>query len=147
MIESAEYPTVVTSTGLKTGTLDSPADSLPEIEFASPPEFGGPEGVWSPEHLFVASLSTCLMTTFRSIADNSKLEVLEYTDEATGYLVRGQDRLYKIESVTLRPLIVIGDETKVDRAKRLIEKAEAVCLISRSVESRIDLEPQIEVRS
>ena len=147
MIESAEYPTLVTSTGLKTGTLDSPADSLPMIEVASPPEFGGPEAVWSPEHLYVASISTCLMTTFRSIADNSKLEVLEYSDEATGYLIRAEDRLYKIESVTLRPRIVIDDESKVDRTKRLIEKAEAVCLISRSVESRIDLEPTIEVRS
>ena len=147
MIESAEYPTVVTSTGLKTGTLGSPADALPVIEVASPPEFGGPESVWSPEHLYVASISTCLMTTFRSIAENTKLEIREYSDDATGYLVRGDDRLYKIERVTLRPRIVIDDESKVDRAKRLIEKAEAVCLVSRSVESRIDLQPTIDVRS
>ena len=147
MIESAEYPTNIASTGLKTGVVDSDDDALPSIDVASPPEFGGPPEVWSPEHLFVASISSCLMTTFRSVAENSKLNVLEYSDDATGYLKRGDDRLYRMESVTLRPKIVIDDESKIDRAHRLIEKAELVCLISRSVDSRIDLEPEISVRS
>lgn len=39
-----------------------------------PPEFGGPERTWSPEHLFVAAVSSCLMTTFRAIAEMSELE-------------------------------------------------------------------------
>lgn len=147
MIESAEYPTNIASTGLKTGVVDSDDDALPSIDVASPPEFGGPPEVWSPEHLFVASISSCLMTTFRSVAENSKLNVLEYSDDATGYLKRGDDRLYRMESVTLRPKIVIDDASKIDRAHRLIEKAELVCLISRSVDSRIDLEPEISVRS
>lgn len=147
MIESAEYPTNLASTGLKTGVIDSADDRLPGINVASPPEFGGPPEVWSPEHLYVASISSCLMTTFRSVADNSKLNVLEYSDDATGYLKRGDDRLFRIESVTLRPKIVIDDPSKIERAHRLIEKAESVCLISRSVDSRIDLEPEISVRS
>ncbi len=35
------------------------------IEVATPPEFPkGIEGIWSPEHLFVAAVSGCLMTIF-----------------------------------------------------------------------------------
>ena len=35
------------------------------IEVATPPEFPkGIPGIWSPEHLFTASISSCLMTTF-----------------------------------------------------------------------------------
>jgi organic hydroperoxide reductase OsmC/OhrA len=46
------------------GLLSSP-DLQNGIEVAIPPEFpGGIKGVWSPEHLFVASLNSCLMTTF-----------------------------------------------------------------------------------
>ncbi|MBK5279873.1 MAG: OsmC family protein, partial [Bacteroidia bacterium] len=45
------------------------------IEVATPPEFPkGIPGIWSPEHLFTAAVSSCLMTTFLSVAENSKLE-------------------------------------------------------------------------
>ena len=40
------------------------------IEVATPPEFPkGVPGIWSPEHLFTAAVSSCLMTTFLSIAE------------------------------------------------------------------------------
>jgi organic hydroperoxide reductase OsmC/OhrA len=145
MIETHDYQVEIRSTGLKTGVLDAAADGIPSLETASPPEFGGPGETWSPEHLFVASLSACLMTTFRAIAANSKLEVFDYSDEASGHLSRGEDRYYRIESVTLRPRVVIADESKVDRALRLLDKAEKACLISRSVNAEIRLEPTVEV--
>lgn len=146
MIESHDYEVELVNTGLKTGVMAAAADGLPTVEVASPPEFGGPAGVWSPEHLFVGALSTCLMTTFRSIADASGLEVIEYSDQASGHLQRGEDRLFSFPAVTLRPRVVIADESKVDRALRLLHKAEAVCLVSRSVSSDVTIEPTVEVR-
>jgi organic hydroperoxide reductase OsmC/OhrA len=86
------------------------------------------------------------MTTFQAIAANSGLTVLDYNDSATGHLIRDENRLYRMESITLRPKVVIDDETKVERALRLLNKAEAVCLISRSVDSEIFLEPEVSVR-
>lgn len=145
MIESHDYHVELTGTGLKTGTMASPGDALPTFEVASPPEFGGPSGVWSPEHLYVAALSSCLMTTFRSIAGASGLEVLDYSDKATGRLRRGEDRLYSIERVTLRPRVVLSDESRRDLAVRLLYKAEKVCLISRSISSEVVLEPTVEI--
>ena len=86
------------------------------------------------------------MTTFRSIAAASGLEVLEYSDQASGHLQRGEDRLYAFDTVTLRPRVVISDESKVERALRLLHKAESVCLVSRSVVSEVTIEPTVEVR-
>lgn len=146
MIESHDYDVELTNTGLKTGLLAAPGDGLSAIEVASPPEFGGPAGVWSPEHLFVAALSVCLMTTFRAVAEASGLDIVEYTDQSSGHLQRGEDRLYAFDKVILRPRVVIDDESKVERATRLLHKAESVCLVSRSVASEIVLEPTIEVR-
>lgn len=68
MIESHDYEIQIVSTGARSGVMDSEEDRLPSLYVASPPEFGGPEGVWSPEHLFVASVAACMMTTFRAIA-------------------------------------------------------------------------------
>jgi organic hydroperoxide reductase OsmC/OhrA len=146
LIESHDYDVEVTNTGVKTGLLGASGDGLPSIEVASPPEFGGPAGVWSPEHLFVASLSVCLMTTFRAVAEASGLEILDYSDQSSGHLQRGEDRRYSFDKVTLRPRVVIDDESKIDRTLRLLDKAEAACLISRSVASEIVLEPTVEVR-
>ncbi len=145
MIDSHDYIVELTNTGVKTGIAGATADELPDLEVASPPEFGGPEGVWSPEHMFVGALATCLMTTFRAIADASGLEVLDYHDRAVGHLRRGDDRMYAFETVTLRPQVTIADASKVDRARRLIHKADAACLVSRSVASDIVVDPTITV--
>jgi organic hydroperoxide reductase OsmC/OhrA len=147
MVETHDYRVEITSTGVKRGRLAAAADGLPELEVASPPEFGGPDGVWSPEHLFVASLAACLMTTFRAIAELSGVVVLEYGDRASGRLIRAEDLLYRIDRVTLRPEIVIADPDQIDRARRLLDKAERACLISRSVDCQIELEGSITADS
>lgn len=143
MIESHDYQVAITGTGSKKGLLESTNDGLPPLEFASPPEFGGPERTWSPEHLFVAAVAGCLMTTFQAIAANSGIEVLEYTDDATGHLQRGDDRRYSIDRITLRPTVVISADSNPDKTYRLLEKAEEACLIGRSIVSERILEPTV----
>ena len=63
------------------------ADDVPRtINFSSPPEFQGEPGLWTPEHLLMASLATCFLATFRAIAENSRLQVLRLEVEAEGLL-------------------------------------------------------------
>lgn len=143
MIDSHDYQVEVAGTGPKTGRLTAAGDDLPTLDIASPPEFGGPSGVWSPEHLFVASVASCLMTTFRSMAERSGVEVVSYEDESVGRMARDDDRLFRIERITLRPRIVVTADSRLDKARRLIEKAESVCLIGRSIESETVLEPTV----
>lgn len=143
LITAHDYEVEVNGTGEKTGMLSAAVDGLPEMMVASPPEFGGPAHVWSPEHLFVASIAACLMTTFRSMAANSGIEVVDYTDRSTGHLTRADNGLYSISRVTLRPTVVVSEESRVERAVRLLEKAEEVCLIGRSVRSETTLEPTV----
>ncbi len=145
MIESHDYVLHLEGTGSKTGIMTADEDGLPALHVASPPEFGGPEAVWSPEHLFVAAVSSCLMTTFRTIAELSKLDVVAYSDDSSGHLIRDESGLYRIESVLLRPRVTITDADKVDRAIRLLEKAEKACLVSRSVSADIHMEPTVDV--
>lgn len=145
MIESHDYVLHIEGTGPKTGIITADEDGLPPLHVSSPPEFGGAAGVWSPEHCFVAAVSSCLMTTFRAIADLSNLDVVAYSDDPVGHLIRDESRRYRFESVTLRPRVVVSDPDRVDRAMRLLEKAEAACLVSRSVSAEIHLEPTVDV--
>jgi organic hydroperoxide reductase OsmC/OhrA len=57
------------------------------IEVATPPEFPkGIPGIWSPEHLFTAAVSSCLMTTFLAIAENFKLPFTDFNCKSKGIL-------------------------------------------------------------
>lgn len=121
------------------------ASGLPDIEVATPPQFsGGHEGIWSPEHLFVSSVAVCIMTTFLAIAELSKLEFVSYESRATGKLEK-VDNKYMFTEVTIEPIIKIKYEKDLERAERIIHKAEANCLISNSIKSKVVLNPKIQL--
>lgn len=113
------------------------------IEVATPPEFPkGIPGIWSPEHLFTASVSSCLMTTFLAIADNSKLEFLDFSCKSKGKLEQ-VDGKFIMSEIILEPTVTITDEKNREKAERILVKSEAACLISNSVKSKITMIPQI----
>lgn len=117
------------------------------IEVATPPEFpNGMPNIWSPEHLLVAAVNSCLMTTFLAIAENSKLSYTAFTSKAVGKLEM-LDGKYIISEITLMPIVSIEDEKDMARAERIIQKSEAACLISNSIKSKIILDAKIEVAS
>lgn len=123
------------------GQLRSPG--LPTMQVATPPEFHGHEGIWTPEHLFVASVNACLMTTFLAIAANSKLEIVSFSCEAKGTLEKVERLGYQMTEILLRPRLTIRQRRDLERAARILEKAEKNCLISNSIKSAVNLEPQI----
>jgi len=130
------------------GVMCSPelnTDSANCIEVATPPEFPkGIPGIWSPEHLFTAAVSSCLMTTFLSIAENSKLTFTSFTCKSKGRLEQ-VDGKFTMSEVILEPTVTITDEKDRERAERVLQKSESACLISNSVKSKITMIPTVLV--
>lgn len=117
------------------------------IEVATPPEFPkGIPGIWSPEHLFTAAVSSCLMTTFLSIAENSKLMFTHFLCRSKGKLEQ-VDGKFMMSEIILEPTVVITNEKDRERAERILQKSEAACLISNSVKSKITMIPTISIKS
>lgn len=115
------------------------------IEVATPPEFPkGIPGIWSPEHLFTAAVSSCLMTTFLAVAENSKLEFTAFTCHAKGKLEK-VDGKFMMSEVSLEPVVVISNQKDVERAERVLQKSEAACLITNSISSKVTMVPVIKV--
>ncbi len=135
------YKTEVEWTGERHGELRAPA--LPNLQVDAPPEFKGHEGVWTPEHLFVASVNSCFMTTFLAIAENSKLEFITFHAEAEGKLEKVEGQGLMITHITLRPKLVVKNSRDTERALRIFEKAEKHCLISNSIRTETKLEPEV----
>jgi len=116
-----------------------------KIEVATPPEFAkGMPNIWSPEHLLVAAVNSCLMTTFLAIAENSRLEFISFNSKAVGKLeiVEGK---YMISEIELMPTIFIANEADKEKAERVLVKSEKACLISNSIKSTIIFKPEIKV--
>lgn len=115
------------------------------IEVATPPEFPkGIPGIWSPEHLFTAAVSSCLMTTFLAIAENSKLAFSNFTCKSKGKLEQ-VDGKFMMSEILLEPTVTIPDQKDREKAERILHKAEAACLISNSVKSKVTMAPRIEI--
>ncbi|HRC24768.1 MAG TPA: OsmC family protein, partial [Nitrospira sp.] len=134
------YRTAVKWTEQKKGTIT--CEGKPDIQVATPPEFKGHEGIWSPEDLYVASANICLMTTFLAVAERAGLTFTSYHCEAEGRLELVEGK-FQVTVITLRPQIALQSGSDAAKAKELIEKAEANCLISNSMKTRIALEPTI----
>jgi len=109
---------------------------------AAPPEFKGHEGIWSPEDLFVASINVCVMTTFLAFAERAGLAFTSYESEAEGTLEL-VDGKFQFVTVLLKPKITLKPGEDVGKAKDLIAKAEANCLISNSVKTKVTVEATI----
>lgn len=126
------------------GILDSAAVSS-TIEVVTPPEFPkGISGIWSPEHLFVAALNGCFMTTFLAIAENSKLAFESFECNSVGTLEKIQDR-YSITKIKLLPKVTLSDSNMQEKAVRVLAMAEKACLISNSIRSEVALIPEVLV--
>ncbi len=114
-----------------------------KIEVATPPQFPkGVEGIWSPEHFFTAAVNSCFMTTFLAIAENSRLEFKEFNCNAVGILDQVEGK-YLITEVVLSPTLVITKEEDKEKALRVLDKSEKACLISNSINSKVNLNPTV----
>lgn len=127
------------------GELSSP-EIKETIEVATPPQFpGGVDGIWSPEHLYTASVVSCFFTSFIAIAAYSKLEFSDFKIESSGVMKRNESGKYIMSSVILKPVLTLEDKTREKKAYRLLEKAEKICLITRSIQSEIIFEPSVYI--
>jgi len=125
----------------KRGVLSS--DDKPDVEIATPAEFRGHSGIWTPENLFVASVNSCIMTTFLFYAEKNGFEFVNYSSEAEGVLEHTEDG-FMFSEIIVRPNIVVKQESDIEKAKDFISRSEKGCLISSSIKSKVTLFPEIK---
>ena len=127
-----------------TGDVDLEAERLPTLKTAPPVEFDGPGDRWSPEMLLCAAVADCFVLSFRAIARASKLDWQAVEASVEGKLdrVEGKSRFTEI---VVRATLRVPAGTDRQRAEKLMEKAEQVCLISNSLLAERRLEPTVVV--
>lgn len=114
------------------------------IACATPPEFAkGVPNIWSPEHLYVAAISSCFMTTFLAIAENSKLEFTDFSCNTQCKLefVEGK---YLITEAIVEPVVHLPHpERDAEKANKVLDKTKAACLITNSMKTTVVLDKKV----
>ena len=122
------------------GGLDVPGSSSPLVV---PLPYSDPQAV-DPEEAFVASLSSCHMLWFLSIAVRSGFTVDRYDDEAVGVMTANERRKFYVSRVTLRPAVTFGGARQPTPAEvaHMHHEAHEECFIANSVKTEVVVEPR-----
>jgi organic hydroperoxide reductase OsmC/OhrA len=112
------------------------------IETAPPKEFDGPGNQWSPEGLLTAAVADCFALGFRAIAAASKFTWLSLDARTQGTLdrIEGKMRFTRFDT---HARLHVPEGADVERAKKLLEKAELTCLVANSLTSERHLTVEV----
>jgi len=116
-------------------------DRMPLI-FGLPPEFGGSENTWSPEHLLAASVASCYSTTFLHFARLLKIDVTDFRISAKVDFEKGTAG-FVATRIVLRPVVELHHNPGQYVLDNLFAKARKYCFVSNSLKSELVVEPHV----
>jgi peroxiredoxin-like protein len=134
----------VTVTALPDGDIQVGIDDVPPLATATPREFDGPGNRWSPEAMLVGAVADCFALTFRGLARHAKLAWSSLACDAAGTLER-RDGVVRFTHIHLHASLSVPPGVDEAAAVALLQKAEDRCLVSRSLNASVHLEPRVVV--
>jgi organic hydroperoxide reductase OsmC/OhrA len=123
---------------------DMIVEGKPKVEIASPPEFEGPEGIISPEDLFVAAATSCFMTTFVTFNKKMRIEFKSFSCEGHGTLER-VEKGFQFTKLLLKAKVGVESEDLIPKTERALELAGKYCLVSNSMKCPTEHENEVFV--
>jgi len=119
-------------------------DAEGTIYVATPPKFGGEGKPWTPEHLFLSSVSSCFMSTYLGFAQKSGFQVSHFECNTIGQIEITEGR-YKFTNINLYPKIYVANESLREKATGVLGKTHQSCLISNSINADIFYHSEIMI--
>lgn len=107
-------------------------ENLLSLTIAPPSQFGGPGDEWSPEDLFMASIASCFILSFKAISKASALSWLSIQCESDGTLARVGGKT-RFTNIATEVVLVIPHTQSQETAERLLHNAEQSCLVLNSL--------------
>jgi organic hydroperoxide reductase OsmC/OhrA len=123
------------------GVIES--ENKSPIRLSTPIEFGGKEGIWTPEELLVSSVNACLMTTFSYYAQKKGFEFVSYRSSAEG-AIELVDMKYMFSKIIIRAKIEVKSREDVETAENLLKISKDGCFIANSVKAEVTVEPEVK---
>ncbi|KEZ47320.1 OsmC family protein [Metabacillus indicus] len=113
-----------------------------------PPEMDGPGVGTNPDEMLLGAAATCYIITLAAMMERSRLEKEDLTMESEG-IVEVTNGVITYKRIVHRPVITLtsaASEKDIELAKKLAERAESSCMISRAVKGNVEIEQQAEIK-
>ena len=117
-----------------------------EILGSADAPFRGDITKYNPEDLLLASLSSCHMLWYFHLCADAGIIVTEYIDNPTGILVQNETGSGSFSEVSLNPTDIVSDNSMIEKANQLHEKANQFCFIANSVNFKVKHNPSCKVQ-
>ena len=118
-----------------------------KTKISIPPEMDGPGVGTNPDEMLLGAAATCYIITLAAMLERSGIdkESLTMDSEATVDVTNG---VFTYKRIVHKPRLVLAlgtDEKKFSLARRLTEKAETSCMISRAIKGNVEIGLEAEV--
>lgn len=136
----ADWPGLRNDVGeIETGNL--------KTQISIPPEMEGPGIGTNPDEMLLGAAATCYIITLAAMMERSKLSKESLTMESEG-LVDVTKGVITYKKIIHRPKVVLkadASEKDFSLARKLAEKAESSCMISRAIKGNVEIELQADI--
>lgn len=118
-----------------------------KTKISIPPEMDGPGVGTNPDEMLLGAAATCYIITLAAMLERSGIdkESLTMDSEATVDVTNG---VFTYKRIVHKPRLVLAagtDDKKLSLARRLTEKAETSCMISRAIKGNVEIALEAEV--
>ena len=128
-MQKLPYDYHVTANAEAEGNVILKAEAVPQLVTAPCPGSDEPADQWCPEMLLVAAVTDSLVLGFRTIARTSQFDWQAISCRAAGTLDR-VDKVNRFTSFRVDATLTVPRGADADKARRLMEKAQAACVIA-----------------
>ncbi|MFS0673219.1 OsmC family protein [Ornithinibacillus sp. 179-J 7C1 HS] len=118
-----------------------------KTKISIPPEMDGPGVGTNPDEMLLGAAATCYIITLAAMIERAKLPLQEMSLESEG-IVDVTNGVFTYKKIIHRPTVSLtreASEANYELLKKLVEKAEKSCMISRAIQGNVELELQANI--
>lgn len=115
-----------------------------KAEISIPPEMDGPGVGTNPDEMLLGAAATCYVITLAAMIERADLPLKEMSHDAEA-VVDVTNGIFTYKKIIHKPTVVLkasATDKEHEKLKKLVEKAETSCMISRAIKGNVELELQ-----
>lgn len=119
-----------------------------QTKISIPPEMDGPGEGTNPDEMLLGAAATCYLITLAAMVERAELPLEEMSLDSEG-IVDVTNGIFTYEKIIHKPSVALkvnAEEKNYKMLRKLIEKAESSCMISRAIKGNVALELQPDIK-
>jgi len=114
-----------------------------ELRLSADAQFRGDPTLLNPEQLVVMAASSCQLLSFLAVAARAGIDVVDYEDEATGFMTADGDGRLSLTTIDLSAVITVAPGTDAGAVRRMVDEAHEECYIANSLRAKVRVDAEV----